>query len=165
MTPENEPDRFTEPPSQPAGTPDPEHASLGSTPDHASPEPASTEHAELRNEAIQGARIQNGPLQSAPVESAPVQNARGVAEVPAKSAWQGRLLGISFAIFAFEIGLFLVIFPWMGDAWDLNYIQSMGPVLQNIWDEPYFRGAISGLGFLNIYIAMLQIARLFRRSS
>ena len=64
-----------------------------------------------------------------------------------------------------EIGLFVVIFPWMGDAWDLNYFQSLGPVLRNVRDEPYFHGAISGLGLLNIYIAMLQIARLFRRSS
>jgi hypothetical protein len=88
-----------------------------------------------------------------------------VTEVPVRRSWQGRLLGISFAIFAFEIGLFLVIFPWMGDSWDLNYIQSLGPVLQNVWDEPYFRGAVSGLGFLNIYIAILQVARLFRRSS
>jgi hypothetical protein len=88
-----------------------------------------------------------------------------MADVPVRKSWQGRLLGISFAIFAFEIGLFLVIFPWMGDAWDLNYFQSLGPVVQSFWDEPYFRGAVSGLGFLNIYIAILQVARLFRRSS
>jgi uncharacterized protein YjbI with pentapeptide repeats len=167
MTPGNEQDRSAEPPSQPAGTPDLERASL----EQASLDHASPEHAELRNEALQSAPVQSAPVQSAqiqtgPLQSAPVQSApSGGAEVPARRSWQGRLLGISFAIFAFEIGLFLVIFPWMGDAWDLNYIQSMGPVLQNIWDEPYFRGAVSGLGFLNIYIAMLQIARLFRRSS
>jgi hypothetical protein len=145
MTPENEPDRFTELAAAPAGTPEFERA-----------------HPELPNEPIQ-----NGPMQSAPEQSAPLQNAPGGAAsgVPVRQSWQGRLLGISFAIFAFEIGLFLVIFPWMGDSWDLNYIQSLGPVLQNVWDEPYFRGAVSGLGFLNIYIAILQVARLFRRSS
>jgi hypothetical protein len=160
MTPENEPDRFTEPPdpftgplAPPAGTPELEHA-----------------RAESRNEAIQSGPIQNGPVQNAPLhnapgQSAPIQSAPGAASgVPVRQSWQGRLLGISFAIFAFEIGLFLVIFPWMGDSWDLNYIQSLGPVLQNVWDEPYFRGAVSGLGFLNIYIAILQVARLFRRS-
>ncbi len=148
MTPENEPDRFTEPQGQPDGPPKLEHALQHPSLEHAP--------GELRNEAMQ-----NGPIQSSPAENAP----GGASEVPVRRSWQGRLLGISFAIFAFEIGLFLVIFPWMGDAWDLNYIQSMGPVLQNIWDEAYFRGAVSGLGFLNIYIAMLQIARLFRRSS
>jgi hypothetical protein len=84
--------------------------------------------------------------------------------VPFKQSWQARLLGVSFAIFAFEIGLALVIFPWMGSAWDSNYFQSVGPILGNIWDEPYFRGAVSGLGLVNIYIAMLQIARVFRRT-
>jgi hypothetical protein len=140
MTPEHEPDRFTQPPDpfrgppdSPSGAPDPEHP-----------------RAELQDEALLNAPMHNGP---------------GAADVPVRKSWQGRLLGISFAIFAFEIGLFLVIFPWMGDSWDLNYIQSLGPVLQNVWDEPYFRGAISGLGFLNIYIGMLQIARLFRRSN
>jgi hypothetical protein len=85
-------------------------------------------------------------------------------EIPRRPSWQSRLLTVSFAIFAFEIGLFLVLFPWMGEAWDLNYFQS-GQVLRNLWDEPYFRGAVSGVGFVNIYIALLQIARLFRRSA
>ena len=85
-------------------------------------------------------------------------------EIPQRSSWQSRLLTVSFAIFAFEIGLFLVLFPWMGEAWDLNYFQS-GQVLRNLWDEPYFRGAVSGVGFVNIYIALMQIGRLFRRSA
>lgn len=138
MTPENEPDRF-------AQRPDP---FTGPAPPAGPPEPQQPlDHPE----ELQSEAIQNGP--------------RGASEIPVTPAWQDRLLGISFAIFAFEIGLFLVIFPWMGDSWDLNYFQSMGPVLQNVWDEPYFRGAVSGLGFLNIYIATIQIARLFRRSS
>jgi hypothetical protein len=83
---------------------------------------------------------------------------------PIRQSWQSRLLGISFAIFAFEIGLFLLIFPWMGDAWELNYFQS-GLLLRSVWQEPYFRGAVSGVGIINIYIALLQIFRLLRRSS
>lgn len=85
-------------------------------------------------------------------------------QVPYRNSWQSRLLGISFAIFAFEIGLFLVIFPWLGEAWEVNYFQS-GFLLRNLWDEPYFRGAVSGVGLVNIYIALLQIVRLFRRSA
>jgi hypothetical protein len=85
-------------------------------------------------------------------------------EIPFRRSWQSRLLGVSFAIFAFEIGLFLVLFPWMGDAWDLNYFQS-GLFLSSFWSEPYFRGAVSGVGLINIYIGLLQITRLLRRSS
>ena len=78
--------------------------------------------------------------------------------------WQRRLLGICFAIFTFEIGLFLVIFPWMDDTWDLNYFNSVVPILQNVWDDPYFRGVLTGLGFVNIYIACMEVIRLFRRT-
>ncbi len=86
-------------------------------------------------------------------------------EVPYRHSWQSRLLQISFAIFAFEIGLFLVIFPWLGEAWSMNYFESLGPAFKTIWDGPYFRGAVSGLGFVNIYIGLLQVARMFRRSA
>jgi hypothetical protein len=85
-------------------------------------------------------------------------------EVPFRVSWQSRLLSISFAIFAFEIGLFLVIFPWLGDAWNTNFFESLSPSVQALWDGPYFRGAVSGLGLVNIYIALLQIARMFRRA-
>ena len=78
-------------------------------------------------------------------------------------SWQSRLLGICFAIFALEIGLFLIIFPWMDDTWDVNYFQTLIPVLQNVWDDPYFRGALTGLGLVNLYIACQEVIRLFRR--
>lgn len=87
-------------------------------------------------------------------------------EAPPRSprSWQGRLLTICFAIFAFEVGLFLVVFPWM-DSWTLNYFQGFSSNLENLWDEPSFKGLVTGLGFVNIYIALLQVVRLFRRST
>ena len=83
------------------------------------------------------------------------------AAIPPKR-WQGRLLTICFAVFSFEIGLFLVIFPWQ-DSWTLNYFQGISSTVENLWDEPSFRGLVTGLGFVNIYIALLQVARLVRR--
>jgi hypothetical protein len=77
--------------------------------------------------------------------------------------WQGRLLRVCFAIFAFEVGVFLVVFPWL-DTWNLNYFQGLLPAIQDIWDDSYFRGAVSGLGFVNIYIALVEVVRLFRRA-
>jgi hypothetical protein len=74
-----------------------------------------------------------------------------------------RLLRLVFAIFTFEIGLFLTVFPWV-DIWSLNYFSGWLPALENLWDEPYFRGAITGLGLVNIYVACAEILRLFRRS-
>jgi hypothetical protein len=76
---------------------------------------------------------------------------------------KGRLLTLCFAVFAFEVGLFLVIFPWQ-DSWTLNYFQGLSPAIENLWDEPSFKGLVTGLGFVNIYVSLLQVARLFRRT-
>ena len=77
--------------------------------------------------------------------------------------WPGRLLRITLALFTFEIGLFLAIFPWT-DQWSLNYFQMAVPTLQEIWDQPAFRGALTGLGIVNIYLACMQVIESFRRS-
>jgi hypothetical protein len=73
------------------------------------------------------------------------------------------LLLLCFALFSFEIGIFLVVFPWM-DNWTLNYFPGAFPRLEDLWDEPALKGALSGLGVVNIYVAILQLLRLFRRS-
>jgi hypothetical protein len=78
--------------------------------------------------------------------------------------WQNRLLSICFVIFTFEIGLFLVIFPWMEETWSLNSFQEYVPLLQAVWVDPYFRGAITGLGLVNIFIAFQEVMRLLKRS-
>jgi len=75
-----------------------------------------------------------------------------------------RLLRLCFALFTFEIGLFLTIFPWV-DIWSLNHLSEWIPALENIWDDPSFKGAITGLGLVNIYLACAEVLRLFRRSS
>jgi len=89
----------------------------------------------------------------APPESLPV---------PAPPPRQHRLIRICFAIFTFEVGLFLIIFPWV-DTWDYNFLQDLSPQLGDIWDNLYFRGAVSGLGLANLYVACLQLIRLLRR--
>ncbi len=78
-----------------------------------------------------------------------------------------RLWVVLFAIFAFEIGSFLVVFPWT-DSWTLNHLPSFFPsnqiALQDLWDDPYFRGALSCLGLINVYIALRAVVQLIRRS-
>lgn len=84
---------------------------------------------------------------------------------PTSRKWSSRLLNICFAIFAFEIGIFLVIFPWMDDAWKINYFPTLIPMLHTLWEDPYFRGALTGLGLVNIYVALWEFFRVLRRSS
>jgi hypothetical protein len=82
---------------------------------------------------------------------------------PHPSIWHSRVVRICFTLFTFEVGVFLVIFPWT-DSWNLNYVQGLVPALQDVWDDPYFRGAVTGLGFLNVYLSFIEVLRLLRRS-
>ncbi|MGH9583527.1 MAG: hypothetical protein ACRD4O_11380 [Bryobacteraceae bacterium] len=63
--------------------------------------------------------------------------------------WHWRVLAFCGIIFALELGLFLVVFPWL-QSWDVNW-------LSGFWMSPYLRGALSGLGLLNIYIALSEL--------
>lgn len=101
------------------------------------------------------------PTSEAARDSAPPALPRKV------SGLRRRLWVILFALFAFEIGTFLVVFPWM-DSWTLNHLPSFFPgheiELQDLWDDPYFRGSFSSLGLLNVYIALREALQLIRRS-
>ncbi|HLW77035.1 MAG TPA: hypothetical protein VKS01_08610 [Bryobacteraceae bacterium] len=105
------------------------------------------------------------PDQEPQLSAPPAVESATPAEIPYRQSWQSRLLHVTFAIFAFEIGLFLVIFPWTPQLWDLNYFSSLSQPLIDFWQGPYFRGAVTGLGLVNIYIALLQVSRIFRRSA
>ncbi|MEO5924756.1 MAG: hypothetical protein ABIR70_13105 [Bryobacteraceae bacterium] len=74
---------------------------------------------------------------------------------------RSKILRYCFALFTFEVGLFLVIFPWT-DTWLFNYFQDYNALFRDIWEDPYFRGGISGLGFVNLYLATSEFLRTLR---
>ena len=91
---------------------------------------------------------------SASPASAPVKPARFL-------KWHRRILGVCLIIFAFELGLFLLLFPWLG-TWDRSWIPLHSPRFAAFWGSAYFRGALGGLGLLNIYIALAEALRQIR---
>jgi hypothetical protein len=66
---------------------------------------------------------------------------------------------VLFATVCLEIGCFLLIFPWTSYATDFAAFR---PEWRQYWDNMYVRGAISGLGLINLYIALIEIFRLRR---
>jgi hypothetical protein len=75
--------------------------------------------------------------------------------------WQDKLLALLGVIFCFELGVFLFVFPWATE-WDVNYFPRLPMWLRETWISPYFRGAVSGLGLVNIYISFVEVFRLRR---
>jgi hypothetical protein len=80
---------------------------------------------------------------------------------PEQSAprWYDKLIGLLFALLCFEIGVFLMAFPW-SRYWATNYFAWLTPEWREIWMDPYFRGAISGAGLVNLYVSLAEVFRL-----
>jgi hypothetical protein len=57
-----------------------------------------------------------------------------------------RLLIVAFF---FEFGFALLIVPWSA-FWDRNYFAEMVPALHEVITNNYVRGAVSGLGVINL---------------
>ncbi len=75
--------------------------------------------------------------------------------------WYHKFTALLFIVFCLEVGLFLLVFPWT-ESWDANFFSGMAPQWHGVWVNPYFRGGVSGLGVLNLYISFLEIFRLRR---
>jgi hypothetical protein len=78
--------------------------------------------------------------------------------------WYHKAAGVMAAIFCFELGVFLLVFPWIDD-WTVRYFSFLPLWAHAWWVSPYFRGAVSGLGLLNIYISFAEVFRLRRFSA
>jgi hypothetical protein len=54
-----------------------------------------------------------------------------------------------------------VLIPWSG-FWDRNYFAATLPFVRDIVENNYVRGAVSGLGIVNICAALAELVDLFR---
>ena len=67
---------------------------------------------------------------------------------------------IIFLAYFVEVGLLLLVVPW-SPFWDRNYFVQMWPLLEAVVKSNLVRGAISGLGLINLGAAMAELAGLF----
>ena len=75
--------------------------------------------------------------------------------------WFHKMTAVLFITFCLEIGFFLLVFPWT-DYWGNNFFASLIPRFAPYWDNLYVRGAVSGLGVVNLYISFVEVFRLRR---
>lgn len=77
-------------------------------------------------------------------------------QAPVRPGFFRSLLGLAWVIFCFEVGVFLLVYPWMS-GWDTNFLANYFPEFHSYWVNAYVRGGISGLGLVNIYIALVEL--------
>lgn len=90
----------------------------------------------------------------------------GPAETSTQSSpprWYHKAAALLYVFFCFELGVFLLLFPWL-DFWQKNYFSGLSPGWYELWTSPYLRGAVSGLGLINIGISFTELLRLRRFS-
>jgi hypothetical protein len=69
-----------------------------------------------------------------------------------------RIYRALLVVLAFEMGALLLYLPWSG-YWEQNYFLSHYPSLIPVVLHPSFRGAVSGVGVLDILLAIGWISR------
>lgn len=67
-----------------------------------------------------------------------------------------RLFLIAFFL---EVGFALVIVPWSA-FWDRNYFAQALPLLGDLITNNFVRGAITGLGIVNLYVGLSELVSL-----
>jgi hypothetical protein len=69
------------------------------------------------------------------------------------------LTRLLLAAYFLEAGILLAVVPWSG-AWDRNYLAVAAPALGQVAANFYVRGAVSGLGLLNVAAGVSELVSL-----
>jgi len=67
-----------------------------------------------------------------------------------------RILYFVFVLFAIEMGLFLAALPWTS-LWERNILGSLFPAFRPVLFSNYLRGALTGLGLIDIWIGVSDL--------
>ena len=77
------------------------------------------------------------------------------AEMP---VWLQRVFVVVYVLFCIELGLVLIVLPWtrfwFSDGWTSQWVW-----FQNLVQLGFVRGAVSGLGLLDIWLGVVEAVR------
>ncbi len=96
----------------------------------------------------------NGPILVIP----PLPSKRSQWEI-----WKDRILLVVFVLFCLEIGIILTVAPWT-PFWSGNSLLGGFPQLREFLMHDFIRGLVSGLGLINIWMAVAEAVS-YRESS
>lgn len=71
--------------------------------------------------------------------------------------WLQRLSLVVFVLFCFYIGGLLAVLPWSSSYWEHNGWFMAHPALNSILQQGWARGVISGLGLIDLWIAVSEL--------
>ena len=89
------------------------------------------------------------------VPSPPAPPAEKAAQLP---VWLQRTFLVVYVLFCIELGLLLVVVPWT-PIWSNNSLLVSWPSFRHLLQNGFVRGAVSGLGFVDIWLGVLEAVR------
>jgi hypothetical protein len=69
------------------------------------------------------------------------------------------MIRLLLIIFFLEVGLVLAVAPW-STYWERNYFAGLLPMMHVVITNSFFRGAVSGLGVVNLAAALAELRSL-----
>jgi len=70
------------------------------------------------------------------------------------------LTRILLVVYFVEVGVLLVFVPWSA-FWERNYFAALVPGLSTLLANAFVRGAVSGLGLINVIAGVAELFSLF----
>jgi hypothetical protein len=61
-------------------------------------------------------------------------------------------------VFFVQVGLLLIVMPWWPAFWEHNYFAMTWPSLRTFLTNNFVRGAVSGLGVVNLFAGFIDLA-------
>jgi len=71
--------------------------------------------------------------------------------------WLQRMSLVVFVLFCFYIGGFLAVLPWTFTYWEHNGWFIAHPSINYVLQQGWVRGVISGLGLIDLWIAVSEL--------
>jgi hypothetical protein len=72
--------------------------------------------------------------------------------------WLQRLFVATYVLFCMVLGIWLVALPWSGKWFDQGLVSNW-PSLQNLLQQGFVKGAVTGLGLIDIWIGILEAVK------
>jgi hypothetical protein len=76
-------------------------------------------------------------------------------EEPLPPLWLQRSFVVIYVLFCMIVGMALVALPWTSNWFETGWI-SRWPAVQDILQHGFVRGAISGLGLIDLWLGVLE---------
>jgi hypothetical protein len=69
--------------------------------------------------------------------------------------WMRRVFLIIYVLFCIEVGIVMVALPWT-PLWSNNNLLAHWPSVRHVLEHGFVRGAVSGLGFVDLWFAIAE---------